>query len=101
MHGCARREGQVRKEHIRRISTYESGCSGVSDVLLVLFYWGEKKKSDTQRLRWWKEMFCLLAELALTSVTFSSAPQRSGLFFILTGYKSACEIRDLLVPGAR
>lgn len=46
-------------------------------------------------------MRCLVAELALTSVTFSPAPHHSGLFFILTGYKYACETRDLLVPGAR
>lgn len=98
MHGCWG-GGQIRNELIRKISTYESGCSGVSAVVLVYFIGG--KKSDTQRLRWWKEMFCLLAELALTSVTFSSAPHRFGLFFILTGYKSACEIRDLLVLGAR
>lgn len=86
--------GQVRNELIRRISTYESGCSEVSDAFLVLFYWGG-------RLRWWKEMFCLSAELALTFVNFSSASHRFGLFFILTGDKSVCEIRDLLVLGAR
>lgn len=38
---------QVRIELIRRFSTYESACSGVSDVLLVLFYSG--KKSQTPR----------------------------------------------------
>lgn len=34
--------GQIRNELIRKISTYESGCSGVSAVVLVLFYWGKK-----------------------------------------------------------
>lgn len=71
---------------------------GFRRVACVVLFRG--KKSDTQRLCWWKEMFCLLAELALTSVTFSSAPHRLGMFFILTGYKSACEIRDLRVLGA-
>lgn len=32
--------GQVRNELIRRNSTYESGCSEVSDAFLVLFYLG-------------------------------------------------------------
>lgn len=74
-------------------------AQGFQTCCLCCFIEG-KKKSDTQRLRWWKEMFCLLVELALTSVTFSSAPHRFSLFFILSGYKSACEMRDLLVPGS-
>lgn len=41
-------------------------------------------------------MCCVVAELALTSETFSSAPHRRSLFVILTS-----ETRDLLVPGAR
>lgn len=49
------------------------GCSGV------------QTRRNGQRSRGGKEVRCLVAEVALTSVTFSPAPHLSGLFFILTG----------------
>lgn len=44
-----------------------------------------------------KKCFVSLAEMTLASVTFSPASHHSLLFFILSGYTSASEIRDLLV----
>lgn len=73
------------------------GFRRVASADVWVFFLVEK----SQRLHWWKEMFTLLAELVLTFVTFFSASHRFGLFFIPTGYKSACEIKDLLVLGAR
>lgn len=44
-----------------------------------------------------KKCFVSLAEMTLVPVTFSPASHHSLLFFILSGYTSASEIRDLLV----
>lgn len=40
------------------------------------------------------------AEMTLAPVTFSTTSHQSVLFFILAGYTSASEIRDLLVLGS-
>lgn len=42
----------------------------------------------------------LSAEMTLAPVTFSTTSHQSVLFFILPGYTSASEIRDLLVLGS-
>lgn len=47
-----------------------------------------------------KKCFVSLAEMTLPPVTFSTASHHSVLFFILSGYTSASEIRDLLVLGS-
>lgn len=68
--------------------------------------WGQKQKKTTAVTargfrRGGREMFCLFsAEMTLAPVTFSTTSHQSVLFFILPGYTSASEIRDLLVPGS-
>lgn len=70
------------------------GCSVVLQVLFI------RKKVRHPDITFVEGNVLSLTELVLTFVTFSSAPHRFGLFFILTGYKTAGEIRDLLVLGA-
>lgn len=47
-----------------------------------------------------RNVLSLSAEMTLGPVTFSTASHHSVLFFILPGYTSASEIRDLLLLGS-
>lgn len=47
-----------------------------------------------------RNVLSLSAEMTLAPVTFSTTSHQSVLFFILAGYTSASEIRDLLVLGS-
>lgn len=67
-------------------------------------------KSKMRRRRWQSpgeallqlegNVLSLSAEMTLAPVTFSTTSHQSVLFFILPGYTSASEIRDLLVLGS-
>lgn len=58
------------------------------------------EKADTRGCGATKKCFVSLAEMTLTLVTFSPASHHSVLFFILSEYTSATEIKDLLVLSA-
>lgn len=71
----------------------------------VLHCGGKSKRREWQSpaealLQLERNVLSPLAEMTLAPVTFSTTSNQSVLFFILAGYTSASEIRDLLVLGS-